>query len=856
MAIQVPDHMFVQTVLPGAGQPGSRPEELRTFNIQSSPADFGAQVGQAVQGLGQAAESAGEQTTQSVLLRRQFFNETAANDHLNRFENAFRDQYQKYYALQGRDAVDQYPAYQERMQDLQRQYRDTLTNPAQQRLFDQFSRQRVWRELDGMSRYADEQNKHWQAQTSEATVQRYINQAADKYNDPVIFEGARKAILDEAQRYGLATGQSGEVFRERAQKAVDKLYADVIARHALTDPVGANVVFQAGIKLGDISGTAQLEIAKRLKVPLQVWRANRVVGGLMSGTPEGIPENAAVQAESGGRDNNVDGTPVAVDTSGNSFPLPSGPATIKPAVPLPGQRSAAQLEAALPGWEQQIASGYPNDPSARAQALNILHSIVGAGIANLKRIGQSDHDALQGLIEDPNGPVALDRVFADPASKGVYDRVNESDPEQIGRFEAALARKAAQKDNPAPTDESDRLVYNLRGQAALDPDEFASLDLMQYHGQMPRADWRRLCGLQEGIRKQQATDAATPVDARKAVSILARSGELAGAGYNLDPQTQQEREKLYDFAGRLSERIDQWRADNDNKLPGPGDILSMGRELLGPDAIKRSGAPTAGDIMQNGPGTAIPGGSPAPRDFDRRAAQEAGLADGALTKNSAADDTNTSTNVDKEKNVVGYTEKSGRTYSAQGTHEGAPQEENYRQKGVEWGRDISDNVHRAWAKEIERVGGVWDNEHRPPVKHIYREPDKTAIYYAGDGSEMKGPDGINWSKVYKAGEANGDDLIKAWEAVGHFGTFDFQRKFDSETQESFFIHPYMDASNYGVGVYMRGAGFSLLETKFLGWLYAHVLSSNAGDTKQSTWWARGWNDADSGKLPEPAYATP
>ncbi|HYA40394.1 MAG TPA: hypothetical protein VEF34_03770 [Syntrophobacteraceae bacterium] len=290
MAIQIPDHMFVQTVLPGAGQPGSRPEELRAFQIQASPADFGAQVGQAVQGLGQTMERAGEQTAQSVLLRRQFFNETAANDHLNQFENAFRDQYQKYYALQGRDAVDQYPAYQERMQDLQRQYRDALTNPAQQRLFDQFSRQRVWRELDGMSRYADQQNKVWEAQTSDATVQRYINQAADKYNDAVIFEGARKAMLDEAQRYGLATGQSAEVFHERAQKAVDKLYADVIARHALTDPAAANIIFQAGIKLGDISGTAQLEIASHLKNPLQIWDARNFVNGLVgSGSFQMLP---------------------------------------------------------------------------------------------------------------------------------------------------------------------------------------------------------------------------------------------------------------------------------------------------------------------------------------------------------------------------------------------------------------------------------------------------------------------------------------------------------------------------------------------------------------------------------------
>jgi hypothetical protein len=77
--------------------------------------------------------------------------------------------------------------------------------------------------------------------------------------------------------------------------------------------------------------------------------------------------------------------------------------------------------------------------------------------------------------------------------------------------------------------------------------------------------------------------------------------------------------------------------------------------------------------------------------------------------------------------------------------------------------------------------------------------------------------------------------------------FDFQRQSDA----NLFIGKYADASNYAVGVYMRGAGFSLAETQFVAGLFAHTMSSNAGKPEQSTWWTNGWNDANSGKLPIP-----
>jgi hypothetical protein len=84
------------------------------------------------------------------------------------------------------------------------------------------------------------------------------------------------------------------------------------------------------------------------------------------------------------------------------------------------------------------------------------------------------------------------------------------------------------------------------------------------------------------------------------------------------------------------------------------------------------------------------------------------------------------------------------------------------------------------------------------------------------------------------------------DAIGQFGRFDFQRK----ESEGIFIKPYTNASNFAVGVYMRGAGFSLEETKFIAGLYAFMKSSNAGDPEPSVWWTNGWHAADLGMYSE------
>jgi hypothetical protein len=69
--------------------------------------------------------------------------------------------------------------------------------------------------------------------------------------------------------------------------------------------------------------------------------------------------------------------------------------------------------------------------------------------------------------------------------------------------------------------------------------------------------------------------------------------------------------------------------------------------------------------------------------------------------------------------------------------------------------------------------------------------------------------------------------IAANEAMGHFDKYDFQRSYTDYA----FIGAYTDASNFSVGMYMRGAGFSRERTIAIGSTFARLMS-NAGAAAQ------------------------
>jgi hypothetical protein len=285
---------FVQTVMPQAGQEGSRPLSETYQNVQATPQDFGGQVGQALQ-------QSGDMLAQHAVQRQQILNEANVNDvYANQFSPAFRNLQNQFMKLEGKDAETQFPAYQQQMNDMRAQYRANLPNAMQQRLFDDRSTRRAEIDLDGMSRYAAQQTKAWEWNTHLATTGDLISEAEANWNNPQRLQNVQARLDDEIIDYGSKHGWSTEVFQGQRRDLSDKLWEGVIKRQAVSgDPAGAMQTFREQTGQSRISGQAQGKIELFLKPYQDNAYAQAAYGKVTGGI---VAQQISAQAQQQGLD--------------------------------------------------------------------------------------------------------------------------------------------------------------------------------------------------------------------------------------------------------------------------------------------------------------------------------------------------------------------------------------------------------------------------------------------------------------------------------------------------------------------------------------------------------------------------
>jgi RHS repeat-associated protein len=127
---------------------------------------------------------------------------------------------------------------------------------------------------------------------------------------------------------------------------------------------------------------------------------------------------------------------------------------------------------------------------------------------------------------------------------------------------------------------------------------------------------------------------------------------------------------------------------------------------------------------------------------------------------------------------------------------------------------------------------------------IHGTPAGSCTCTSASGAKFSAPAGTNFQDIEAAGVAGGPSPSAVKAAVGHFGTFDLQRNKENNT----FTGAYTNASNFAVGVYMHGAGYSLFYTVAIADGFAHVRSSNADEPSQANFWIEGWKAAEAGTL--------
>jgi hypothetical protein len=127
-------------------------------------------------------------------------------------------------------------------------------------------------------------------------------------------------------------------------------------------------------------------------------------------------------------------------------------------------------------------------------------------------------------------------------------------------------------------------------------------------------------------------------------------------------------------------------------------------------------------------------------------------------------------------------------------------------------------------------------------------PDGLPIRAGDPPTLLIAPPHADYRLVYAAGQAIAplppfDQIPHIRTALRQGGTYDFQR--DPIRQETQPV--YANASNYAVGVYLAGAGYSLWAARKMAQAYALFNSSNYGSKNQIDWLEQGWRDATAGR---------
>ncbi len=272
----VPDSVgFEQHVFPETKPTGPGP--LAHEHLDVSPAMFGGQVGQTL-------EKTGDMLAQHAVSRQQLVNEANVNDvYANQFSPQFRALQNEFMKLEGKEAEARFPEYQQKMNDLRAQFRDSLPNVIQQKLFDDRSTRRAEMDLDGMSRYAASQTKAWEWNTHNAVLADLAAEGAANYHNPQRLQNVLGRIDNETIDYGSKHGWSPEVFQYQRGVNQDKLWSEVIRRQALNDFPGAMRTYQEQVTAGRISGQAQGELEKFLKPQLDLANAQNAYGKATGG---------------------------------------------------------------------------------------------------------------------------------------------------------------------------------------------------------------------------------------------------------------------------------------------------------------------------------------------------------------------------------------------------------------------------------------------------------------------------------------------------------------------------------------------------------------------------------------------
>ena len=288
--------------------------------IDATPAAFGAQIGQAEQGLGQAGEQMGNTLAQQAIVQQGLKNEMYARDQGVVTMQKMADESNTFHSLSGNAANEYYPTYQANLAKIHQEAIQAAPNPMAQKMLADQSSFLMSQLIRSGSAYNADQFKVAQKTSLIGDAGAKTQFAVNNQNDPLIVAGAANAVADSAAKLADIDGVDPQTKAMQVAAAKGNFYHTLLADMMIRNPSQAASLFNS--VRDQLDAGSQLRIDEMLRPKVQGAAADGWVQQHMGGGAVGSSD--LYGAIAGVESNNGADPSTSVDGARGKFQIMPG----------------------------------------------------------------------------------------------------------------------------------------------------------------------------------------------------------------------------------------------------------------------------------------------------------------------------------------------------------------------------------------------------------------------------------------------------------------------------------------------------------------------------------------------------
>ncbi len=251
---------------------------------------FGENVGKAVSTLGGTVANIGDEWAKRAIAMQELANETEAKELESKYIIKAGELRAEYTSLMGRDAVDGYKPYMEKLRIAREEIRATTQNEAVQKKFDGPSLNTMSYTIYQGAGHAAAANRQYAIQGNDAIIEANRVQALNYPEDDIGFRRGISKTIEAIRHKGDLAGAPPEAVDVEAKAQVSGLWASRIEGVARKDPFAAQRMFDNAVAsqrlLGDDIAKAERTVQTHINATGSVMVADEVSRELPEGTLE------------------------------------------------------------------------------------------------------------------------------------------------------------------------------------------------------------------------------------------------------------------------------------------------------------------------------------------------------------------------------------------------------------------------------------------------------------------------------------------------------------------------------------------------------------------------------------------